>query len=172
MARENEREALRCTLQRVIPLQVILPTAIRKNLGKMRNYSFEIDFAVRDYECDLQGIVNNAVYQNYLEHARHEYLRSLNLDFACLHQQGHDLVLTRCEIDFKSPLRSGDRFVVRLDMKQESRLRFVFEQDIFKLPDGEHVLYGRFIGTCLNATGRPGFPEAFRAVLQQNAAED
>ncbi|MBU2223338.1 MAG: acyl-CoA thioesterase, partial [Gammaproteobacteria bacterium] len=30
---------------------------------------FSVDFKVRDYECDMQGIVNNAVYFNYLEHA-------------------------------------------------------------------------------------------------------
>ena len=34
---------------------------------------FELKMSVRDYECDLQGIVNNAVYQNYLEHARHQF---------------------------------------------------------------------------------------------------
>ena len=79
--------------------------------------------AVRDYECDLQGIVNNAVYQNYLEHVRHEYLRSLGLDFARLRAEGHDLVLTRCEIDYRLLLKSGDRFAVRLNASQESRLR-------------------------------------------------
>ena len=40
---------------------------------------FTLTLAVRDYECDLQGVVNNAVYQNYLEHARHQYLQSLGL---------------------------------------------------------------------------------------------
>ena len=35
---------------------------------------YELAFSVRDYECDLQGIVNNAVYQNYYEHPRHQLL--------------------------------------------------------------------------------------------------
>jgi len=31
------------------------------------SYQYELDFTVRDYECDLQGIVNNSVYLNYFE---------------------------------------------------------------------------------------------------------
>ena len=45
-------------------------------------YAHEIELQVRDYECDQQAVVNNAVYQNYLEHARHEFLRSRGIDFA------------------------------------------------------------------------------------------
>ncbi len=46
-----------------------------------KKYEFELEFTVRDYECDLQGIVNNAVYLNYLEHTRHQYL--LNKKIFC-----------------------------------------------------------------------------------------
>ena len=95
-------------------------------------YDFELPLAVRDYECDLQGLVNNAVYQNYLEHTRHQYLKSLGLNFVHFHQQGHDLVLTRAEIDYKAPLKSGDHFAVKLRLETESRLRFRFIQDIYK----------------------------------------
>ena len=71
---------------------------------------FSLQMKVRDYECDLQQIVNNAVYQQYCEHARHEYLRQLGIDFAALHDRGIDLVLVRAEVDYHYPLRSGDRF--------------------------------------------------------------
>ena len=42
----------------------------------MEKYIYELTMKVRDYECDLQGIVNNANYQHYLEHTRHEFLLS------------------------------------------------------------------------------------------------
>ena len=54
-------------------------------------YKFKIDLHVRDYECDMQGYVNNAVYQNYLEHARHEYLQRLGINFAILAKQKVDI---------------------------------------------------------------------------------
>ena len=74
--------------------------------------SYHLDFSVRDYELDLQGIVNNAVYLNYLEHARHEFLKSKGLDFNELHLQGYDAVVVRSEVDYKKSLRSGDEFTV------------------------------------------------------------
>lgn len=46
------------------------------------NYIYELPMKVRDYECDLQGIVNNANYQHYLEHTRHEFLLSAGVSFA------------------------------------------------------------------------------------------
>ena len=76
----------------------------------MENYHFKLEFEVRDYECDLSGIVNNALYQHYLEHARHMYLKTRGLDFAALEEQGITLVVIRIEIDFLYPLRSGDKF--------------------------------------------------------------
>lgn len=113
-------------------------------------------FKVRDYECDMQGVVNNAVYQNYLEHARHEYLLALGLDFAELTRQGVHLVVVRAELDYRRPLRSGDRFVVESRLARESRLRVAFLQQIRRQPDGELMLDGRIIGAAITPEGRPG----------------
>ena len=51
------------------------------------NSSFSLPLSVRDYECDFQGIFNNAVYLNYLEHTRHEYARSVGLDVVALRKR-------------------------------------------------------------------------------------
>jgi len=98
------------------------------------NYIFEKEFEVRDYECDLQGIVNNAIYQSYMEHTRHQFIKTIGLDFAELHAKGIDAVIARVEIAYKRSLRSGDRFVCKLAVRKEG-LRYVFLQDIYRIPD-------------------------------------
>jgi len=118
------------------------------------SYQYELNFTVRDYECDLQGIVNNAVYLNYFEHARHTFLISKNIDFAGLHAEGIDVVVSRIEIDYKFSLTSGDLFVVRLNIHREGQLRLVFNQDIFKLPENKLVARAKIIGVGLRH-GRP-----------------
>ena len=131
---------------------------------KEQEYHHEEEFLVRDYECDLLGIVNNAVYQHYLEHARHQFLCSIGIDFPQLHEEGKDLVVTRIEMDFKFPLRSRDRFVVRLNMLRKGRLRFIFDQDIYRLPDEKLIMNAKVIGTCLQ-NGKPTVPdEIFKGI--------
>jgi acyl-CoA thioester hydrolase len=127
----------------------------------MGDYRFKLEFEVRDYECDLSGIVNNAVYQNYLEHARHEFLKSRGLNFAQLEERGVTLVVIRIEMDFLYPLRSGDKFYVGLNTERVSRLRFGLMQDIYRLPDEKPILAAKVIGTALNDQGYPRVPKEF-----------
>ena len=131
----------------------------------MDSYTFTHEMSVRDYECDIQGIVNNGVYQNYLEHARHLYLKTIGIDFADFARRGINLVVVRAELDYRSPLTSGDRFVVGLNLVRETRLRFAFYQDIFRLPDEKTMLNSKFIATALNERGRPQLPPELEEVL-------
>ena len=114
---------------------------------------------VRDYECDLQGIVNNSVYQNYLEHTRHKYLKSIGLDFSELSMKGINLLVKRVEIDYQFPLRSGDKFISMLRMERISPLRFGFVQRIYRQPDQKLIIKALVIGTAVNKNGRPELPE-------------
>jgi len=97
-------------------------------------YIFETTMEVRDYECDIQGIVNNANYLHYIEHTRHLFLQSLGASFADLHQQGHDAVVARMNLTYKAPLRCDDRFSSRLWI-EKAGLRYIFHQDIFREAD-------------------------------------
>jgi acyl-CoA thioester hydrolase len=123
-----------------------------------KEYIFRLEFSVRDYECDLQGIVNNANYQHYLEHARHEFLVSRGLSFASLHEEGTDLIVTRVEIDYKYPLRSRDKFVVTLNLRREGNARLVFEQQILRLPDEKLIVSAEVTGISTK-NGRPVKPD-------------
>lgn len=120
----------------------------------MEKYIFELVMKVRDYECDLQGIVNNANYQHYIEHTRHEYLHSVGISFAKLHEQGIDAVVARLNMAFKTPLRSGDEFVSKLYLKREG-IKYVFYQDIFRLPDMKCVVKAVVDTVCV-VNGRLG----------------
>lgn len=122
----------------------------------MTDFAFALEMQVRDYECDLQGIVNNAVYQNYLEHCRHKFLLSVGLDFAQMHMDGIDAVAIKAEIEYKFPLKPGDDFYVRLKPRRQRRLRIIFDQEIVRKADEKLILKAR-ITTALTKNGRP-FP--------------
>lgn len=112
------------------------------------HYDFELRMKVRDYECDLQGIVNNANYQHYIEHTRHEFLLSRGISFAALHEQGIDAVVARLNMAFKQPLRSGDEFISRLALRKDG-LRYVFQQDIYRYPDEKPVIKATVDTVCV-----------------------
>lgn len=116
-----------------------------------------LEFVVRDYECDIQGVVNNANYQHYLEHARHELLISKGISFSGLHAEGIDLIVTRVEIDYKYPLRSHDRFIVRTNIIREGNIRLVFVQDIYRITDDKLIVKAKVTGVATK-NGRPVAP--------------
>jgi acyl-CoA thioester hydrolase len=137
----------------------------------MKNYRFCWDFEVRDYECDLTGIVNNANYQHYLEHTRHLFLKGQGVDFQGWYKRGITLVVVRIELDFLHSLKSGDQFWVGLNPYRISRLRLGFDQDIFCKPDNQPVLKGKVVASAVNRRGRPEVPEELVEMILASSQE-
>jgi acyl-CoA thioester hydrolase len=115
---------------------------------------YSLSFVVRDYECDIQGVVNNANYQHYLEHARHEFLISKGVSFLELHEAGIDLIVTKVEIEYKYPLKSRDKFIITVNIQGEGNARILFIQDIFRLPDLKLIVKAKVTGVATKK-GKP-----------------
>jgi len=127
------------------------------------NYIYELQMKVRDYECDLQGIVNNANYQHYLEHTRHEFLASTGIGFAALHEQGVDPVVARINMAFKTPLKSGGGVVAEAGRGAEG-IKYVFYQDIFRKSDNKIAIKAVVETVCV-VNGRLSDSELFDNVF-------
>ena len=113
-----------------------------------QKYIFETEMEVRDYECDIEGIVNNANYLHYAEHTRHLFLKACGLSFAEMHQKGVDAVVARMNLQFKTPLTCDDEFVSRLGLHKEG-IRYVFNQDIYRASDEKLCFRGVIEIVCL-----------------------
>ena len=128
------------------------------------NYIFTHEMKVRDYECDLQGVVNNDNYQHYMEHARHEFLETLGVNFGKLHEDGIDAMVAKITIEYKLPLRSGDKFVIGINLQRQGA-KIVFTQDLFRLSDGKLCTKGVVETICLE-NGRLTRGEIFDEVFK------
>lgn len=101
----------------------------------MKNFAFSHEMRTRDYECDVQGVVNNANYQHYLEVTRHEFIRSLGESFGGWHDQGIDVMVSKVIISYKAPLHGGEVFVSSLNVRRTGA-RYIFLQEIRRKADG------------------------------------
>lgn len=129
---------------------------------------FKIEMKVRDYECDIQNVVNNAVYQNYLEHSRHEFLLENGIDFVALTNAGVHLVVIRAELDYKQSLKPGDAFYITVQVEKESRVKYAFIQKIHRQSDDKLMLQARTLGVALNEKGRPVAFEKLENLVTQS----
>lgn len=116
-------------------------------------FIFTLEIAVRDYELDSEGIVNNAIYLHYLEHTRHAFVKQEGIPFGSLTSDGLIPVVRRMEIDYHTPLRSGDVMLSRLWIERKGA-RFVFYQDIFRKEDAAPVVSAVVTIVCMEKDGR------------------
>lgn len=131
----------------------------------MEKNLFLVDMQVRAYECDFQGIVNNAVYMNYLEHARMCFGKHHGLCVVSLAEGGILWVVNRVTISYAMPLRAGDDFEVTTYMVPQGVMRIIFHQEIKKKATQDLVVKAEVITACL-VNGRPvPFPASITDIV-------
>lgn len=125
---------------------------------------FEHILKVRDYECDAQGIVNNANYQHYYEVVRHEFLEQHGLNFYELHEQGIDAVVVSVYIRYKHSLRGGNDFICTVDSIEKEGIRYIFNQKIIRLKDNKVCSTAKIEIACM-VNGKVGKPDLFDKIF-------
>ncbi len=122
---------------------------------------------VRDYELDMQGVVNHANYLNYFEHARHQYLASVGENFAWWHKNGYDLSIIDAHIQYKHPLRSNDTFYITTYFSLASRLRIECKQQLCLSHSQQLIAQLKTLVVCLQQSNRkPVMPAKLIDILQ------
>ena len=94
-----------------------------------------MEMKVRDYECDAQGIVNNANYLHYTEVTRHEFMESLGISFMECHEKGVDPVVSRADLHYKTSLTGGESFLSSLTVDRKGA-KLLFHQAFRRKSDG------------------------------------
>ena len=114
----------------------------------MKSYLYQTEMTTRDYECDVQGVVNNANYVHYLEATRHAWLQSAGFSFQKWHDEGIDMMVSEIDIRYKTPLRGQEKFLSCLNLRRDGA-RFLFEQDIYRADDEKLCVSATVAVVCL-----------------------
>ncbi|KAG8065649.1 hypothetical protein GUJ93_ZPchr0004g39581 [Zizania palustris] len=122
---------------------------------------FEVEMSVDDNELDEYGVVNNAIYASYIHSGRDVFLQNVGIGVEYWTSTGNALALSELNLKFFTPLRKGDRFVVKLRVVQIKGVRIIVDHLIETLPDRKLVLDARATAVCLDKNYRPTrvFPE-------------
>jgi acyl-CoA thioester hydrolase len=106
--------------------------------------AFSLRIRVRGYELDAQGHLNQAVYGQYAEHARWEFLRAAGVSQDDLVASGVGPAILRTTIRFQRELRAGDEVDVSCVFEWRDGKLIELVQD-FRLPDT--TLVAKLVGT-------------------------
>ena len=116
--------------------------------------AFEIEVAVRTYELDMLGHVNNAVYLNWLEQGRLAAMEHCGYPVRSLAQKWLTNIV-RVEVDFRRPAFYGDLLIVTTELESVGTTSFNLDSEILRLPDREVVATARAVLVWLDQDGRP-----------------
>lgn len=125
---------------------------------------------VMSYELDSFGHVNNAVYLNYLEKARNDFMIQKGLDFYDFFKWKLYPVVMRSTIDYKIPARAGDQLEIFGQITKHTATSFTLYYEIMENRSQKLIATGETVHVFINDNNRPSRipPEFFEKFIKQN----
>lgn len=119
------------------------------------------NITVRPYECDSYSHVNNAVYLNYLEYARMDFLHAVGFDYKGIVNKGFYLYVTHVDIFYKSSAFLDDELEIESYPTKLKHVMGEFHQ-IIRKKDGTICAEATVTWASVTTQGRPSkLPEQY-----------
>ncbi|MCB9663638.1 MAG: acyl-CoA thioesterase [Alphaproteobacteria bacterium] len=132
-----------------------------------------LPIVVRSTEVDFLGHVNNAVYQQWMEWGRFEWVRACGLDLAGLRDRGLSLVVVHVSIDYRREARLDQQLVIETALSKVGTRSLAYQQRVLHA-DGTVASTGEVALACFDIEARrsaalpPEVREALRGLLPES----
>lgn len=118
---------------------------------------------VRSYEVDSFGHVNNAVFLNYLEFARGEFLRQKGLNFHDFFKWNAYPYVVKIVIEYKAPALIDDVIEISGQISHSTQTSFTLQKEIINANTAKLLAKAEVTMVFVNDKQRPtAIPEEFR----------
>ena len=108
------------------------------------DFKHKIIITVRFHEVDMLGVCNNAVYINYFETARLEYIKAAGLmPEKGIFSDGKLFFMVRNEINYRDHAFYDDELVVYTRISYVKNSSFGFDHQIVKKKTGQVIVDGK-----------------------------
>ena len=139
----------------------------------MKEEILESRHTVASYELDSFGHVNNAVFLNYLEKARCDFLALKGLQFDDFFKWRKYPVVARASLAFKYPAKAGDRLLIKGWVSRHTAASFTLQYEMFNQDTHRLILTGETFHVFVDDNNRPSrLPGEFYKKFISNERKD
>jgi len=143
---------------------------------ELRKFKHKFPVRVRNYHVDSQGIVHNAIYLEYCETGRVEYVRELGVHLLPTGVYDHGIMINvkRNEINYEAPAYVDDLIHVHTRISYIKNSSFCFEHLITHSDTGKLLVTQKSVQVNLNpSTKRPErLPDNLREIIIKFEGKD
>ena len=116
---------------------------------------FVFERTINYYETDRMGVVHHSNYIRYLEEARTEWLKAIDMPFELLEENGITIPVLGVNCEYKRHVTFGDTICINTFAKEYSGVRMTIGYEVTDKKTGQLVMIGETKHCFTNKDLRP-----------------